>query len=305
MILGLGLGVCAAQGLPQARYRVAGLDPELIGDFGAGVFAVNGQAMTFADLFDFSRLSAAWKVNALGHITHVPAGEPRTGHHIWKEGILVPAGVAVNSSNAVQYVPYASNPVGNWTDAVGIESADVDGGFVRLTHTGTNSLQRISVSVTASSSSVFTAQAEFREGTSGEAVLRVGGVDTGGAGESNVGFSYDFGTGVFSPRGGGTAYSAPVMAERSDGIYEMSFQFEATSVSNIQLAAAWNDDTAGLTVDFRNPQITETPYPQQFIPNATASQVTVAAETLSINQAKLSAALGGVMPDAVSIAIDG
>jgi hypothetical protein len=109
MILGLGLGVCAAQVSPVARSRVAGLAPALIGDFAAGVYAVKGGAMAFADLFDFSRPSAAWKVNALGHITPVPAGEVRTGHHIWQNGKLVPAGVTVSSAGGTNLFADSQN----------------------------------------------------------------------------------------------------------------------------------------------------------------------------------------------------
>ncbi|MFC4217186.1 hypothetical protein ACFOYV_18380, partial [Pseudophaeobacter arcticus] len=96
-MLGLGLGIGAGQALPLARYNIGGKAPAVVADYSAGVYGLDGRAVTFGGLFDFARLSAAWKLNALGHWVKALAGEPRRGHHIWQGGKLVPAGLAVCS----------------------------------------------------------------------------------------------------------------------------------------------------------------------------------------------------------------
>ncbi|WP_297341638.1 hypothetical protein [Pseudophaeobacter sp.] len=71
----------------------------------AGVYGIKGSAVGFDALFSFSRISAAWKRNTLGHWVKVLAGEPRTGHHIWKDGKLVPAGIAICSEVRTNLAP--------------------------------------------------------------------------------------------------------------------------------------------------------------------------------------------------------
>ena len=104
-MLGLGLGVTAPQAVPLARYSIAGKAPAVVAAPAAGVYAIKGGPVGFDSLFSFSRLSAAWKRNALGHWVKVLAFEPRSGHHIWKGGKLVPAGLALCSDVRTQYLP--------------------------------------------------------------------------------------------------------------------------------------------------------------------------------------------------------
>ncbi|WP_375699943.1 hypothetical protein [Pseudophaeobacter sp. TrK17] len=96
-MLGLGLGIGVAQTAPLRRYSIGGKAPAVVADYSSGTYGLNGTPVGFDRLFSFSRLSAAWKLNALGHWVKALAGEPRTGHHIWQGGALVPAGVAVCS----------------------------------------------------------------------------------------------------------------------------------------------------------------------------------------------------------------
>lgn len=96
-MLGLGLGVTASPPSTLARYSLGGLAPAWISDFASGIYAANGQRSAFGNMHDFERLSAAWKRDALGDWTHVPAGDPRTGHHIWEGGKPVPAGIALEA----------------------------------------------------------------------------------------------------------------------------------------------------------------------------------------------------------------
>lgn len=90
-----------------ARYSIGGKAPAVIADTVAGVYGLGGRSVGFDGLFTFSRLSAAWKRNALGHWVKVLAGEPRTGHHIWQGGQLVPAGQLVESATRTQEFSYS------------------------------------------------------------------------------------------------------------------------------------------------------------------------------------------------------
>ncbi|MEQ3673030.1 hypothetical protein [Pseudophaeobacter sp.] len=96
-----------AQTAPLRRYSIGGKAPAVVADYSAGVYGLNGTPVAFDGLFSFSRLSAAWKLDALGHWVKVLAGEPRTGHHIWQGGQLVPAGQLVESATRTQEFSYS------------------------------------------------------------------------------------------------------------------------------------------------------------------------------------------------------
>ncbi|MEP4710359.1 hypothetical protein [Pseudophaeobacter sp.] len=106
-MLGLGLGIGVAQTAPLRRYSIGGKAPAVVADYSSGIYGLNGTPAVFNGLFSFSRLSAAWKLNALGHWVKALAGEPRTGHHIWKDGKLVPAGQLVESATRTQEFSYS------------------------------------------------------------------------------------------------------------------------------------------------------------------------------------------------------
>jgi hypothetical protein len=164
-MLGLGLSIGAAQTLPLARYKIGGKAPAAVADYSAGVYGLDGRAVTFDGLFDFARLSAAWKLNALGHWVKALAGEPRTGHHIWQGGKLVPAGMAICSevrtnlllnsdtlstqSVTVSAVEHTLSFTG--TGTVTLSGASTDGPLVG---TGTGEGNRVSLSFTPSAGSL-------------------------------------------------------------------------------------------------------------------------------------------------------
>ena len=100
---------------PLARYSLGGKAPAVVADTVAGVYGLGGRSVGFEGLFSFSRLSAAWKLNALGQWVKVLAGEPRTGHHIWKDGKLVPAGLAVCSEVRTNHVTLSTRFETGWS----------------------------------------------------------------------------------------------------------------------------------------------------------------------------------------------
>ncbi|ANS06246.1 tail protein [Phage MedPE-SWcel-C56] len=85
-------------------YNVDGLTPAITADFAKGTLALGGDMLAFNDLLTYERDDVAWKLNALGHWVEVPADTPRTGHHVWKDGKLVPAGIAVCASSRTNHV---------------------------------------------------------------------------------------------------------------------------------------------------------------------------------------------------------
>ncbi|MEQ3680108.1 hypothetical protein [Pseudophaeobacter sp.] len=148
-MLGLGLGIGVAQTAPLRRYSIGGKAPAVVADYSAGVYGLNGTPVAFDGLFSFARLSAAWKRNALGHWVKVLAGEPRTGHHIWQGGQLVPAGVAICSEVRTNLVRYseALDVSEHWSlsNNAAVESAGELSGFpaFRLTDANTEGYARI------------------------------------------------------------------------------------------------------------------------------------------------------------------
>ena len=274
---------------PLARYNIGGKAPAVVADYSAGVYGLDGRAVTFDGLFDFARLSAAWKLNALGHWVKALAGEPRTGHHIWQGGQLVPAGVAICSEVRTQFLPYASNPVGNWNEP-GVTSSQLADGFVRVVSDGVSGFPNINVP-TIISSGTFTVQCEVREGSSGVAVIRLGGVDVGGSGLTVSAYEYTFATDSFARINGGVAIST-TSQDRGNGVVLIAITIAVTSMSSFGVYPLWNDTTPDMSVDFRYTMISEGAYPSDFIANETASEVTVAAETLQIDAVTMAKAVG-------------
>ena len=142
-------GRFAPNSSPLARYSLGGQAPAVIADPVAGVYGLGGRSVTFDELFTFSRLSAAWKLNALGHWVKVLAGEPRTGHHVWKDGKLVPAGLAVCSEVRTNLVRFseALDESAHWepSNAVVVEPAGELSGIpaFRLTDANTSGYAQI------------------------------------------------------------------------------------------------------------------------------------------------------------------
>jgi hypothetical protein len=136
-----------------------------------------------------------------------------------------------------------------------------------------------------------TVQAEFRESTSGEAILRVFGTAVGGGGDNSSAYRFNFATQSFTKVSGADAISTFVQ-DLGNGVFRLAFSFVADSISSINVYPIFEDSTPDMSVDFRYPMISEGPYPADFIPNTTGSQVSVAAESLQIDPVKLAKAVG-------------
>ena len=293
--LGLGLGIGAAQTPPLARYNIGGKAPAVVADFSAGVYGLNGAPVAFDGLFSFARLSAAWKLNGLGDWVEVSSGEPRTGHHIWKDGKLVPAGQLVESATRTQFVRYASAIVGNW-GSPDSDLSDAGDDFVRITSEGGSPFPRTEIGSLTAGAGTFTAQADFREGSSGVAVLRFTGTGIKGSDTSYaVQFNFSDQSVIYAGSGGSPAVDAGFELV-SPGVYRVYATVTATTITGINIYPVWNGSTAGQTVDFRYPQIVNAVTPTSFIPNTADSSVTLAGETLQINAPVLARAVGSPGP---------
>lgn len=294
--LGLGLGIGAAQTPPLARYNIGGKAPAVVADFSAGVYGLNGAPVAFDGLFSFARLSAAWKLNGLGDWVEVSSGEPRTGHHIWKDGKLVPAGQLVESATRTQFVRYASAIVGNW-GSPDSDLSDAGDDFVRITSEGGSPFPRTEIGSLTAGAGTFTAQADFREGSSGVAVLRFTGTGIKGSDTSYaVQFNFSDQSVIYAGSGGSPAVDAGFELV-SPGVYRVYATVTATTITGINIYPVWNGSTAGQTVDFRYPQIVNAVTPTSFIPNTADSSVTLAGETLQINAPVLARAIGSPGPE--------
>ncbi len=313
MILGLGLGVCAAQASPVARSHVVGLAPALIGDFATGVYAVNSRAMAFADLFDFSRLSADWKVNALGNITPVPAGEARTGHHIWQNGTLVPAGITVSSAGATNLFADSQNLINGasaWSFSASASSV-ANGTLAGLpafevSDQRTDLYTYLKQQVSGLSSDIYCASFLLakQDAATSHFGLRLH--------QSVSGTSYHGGMSVNAVDGSLLSlWDARVVErqveDRGDHWF-CWFAIDTTGFSGVltaQMFPAYTDATGASDPETTGEhtitglQLAEARHPTGYI-STDASAVTVAGETLSVNQVALAKAVGAPGPEFVS-----
>ena len=276
--LGLGLGVRLMQPALMARYSLGGKAPAVIADTVAGVYGLGGRSVGLYGLFSFSRLSAAWKLNALGHWVKVLAGEPRTGHHVWKGGKLVPAGIAVCSEVRTNHVTLSTKFETGWS--------------------GTD------VTVTANTHI-------SPDGTmNADTLARVG---------ETLGYLIKSSAGV-------TGQTKSIYARTVSGTGTVGLlSHNSVPASEVALTEEWQRfdlpaDTAETggsnfyAVDFRVGDLTEVvvwgaqledgPYVTDHIPTD-GSAASVASESFQIDAADLSAALDGVMPEALTLVMKG
>jgi hypothetical protein len=315
-MLGLGLGVSTAQAVPLARYGIGGKVPEILGDFAAGAYAIKGRGVAFGELFSFSRTSAAWKRNALGHWVKALAGEPRAGHHIWKGGRLVPAGIAVNSEVRTNLIRYseALDVADHWpqSNGVGVEPAGELSGIpaFRLTDTNPSGYAQINQAGVTHGDGIHVCKvlvAKDQNPTSQfsiRLIYSIAGVST----FSGMSLKVDTGTKV-------NTWSDNVVeraVEDHGDHWLIWFAVDLTGAGNVtmQVFPAHNDVSGAGGADREGAhvctavQLHPGRYPQDYI-KTEAAAVDTASETLQIDPSVLSAVFGGVMPEALTIVMKG
>ena len=103
MKLGLGIGLTSQLivnqgGLPD--YSINGFTPPLVGDFLNNVYAKNGSACGFSDLFDYSCAGSSTYVDSDGVLQTASADVPRLGNHVYDGAAWVNKGLLHESESA-------------------------------------------------------------------------------------------------------------------------------------------------------------------------------------------------------------
>ena len=314
--LGLGLGVRGMQPTLLARYNLGGKAPAVIADPGAGVYGLGGRAVGFDGLFTFSGLSASWKLNALGHWVKVQAGEPRTGHHAWKGGKLVPTGIAVCSevrTNLVRYSEALDESL-HWepSNAVVVEPAGELSGIpaFRLTDANTSGYAQINQTGVTHGGGVHVFRmlvAKDQNPTSQFSIRLVYSVDGVGI-FSGMSLKVNTGSPVSS-------WNPNILERKVEDLgdhWMVWFAVDLTGAGavTVQLFPAHNNTSGGggaervgshvcTAVQFHPGR-----YPQDYIKTDGAA-VSIASESLQIDPSLLSSAFGGIMPEALTLVMKG
>ncbi|OIQ44147.1 MAG: hypothetical protein BM558_08970 [Roseobacter sp. MedPE-SW] len=313
-MLGLGLGMGAVQTLPLARYSLGGKAPAVVADPVAGVYGLGGRAVGFDSLFTFSRLSAAWTLNALGHWVKVLAGEPRTGHHVWKGGKLVPAGIAVCSEVRTNLASY-SEDLASWSieNNVTVTPQGTLGGIPSfLLSDQTDDYGRVSQNLGPLGEGEFTCQMRVAKTGAKENAFGLRITFTADGSTQLSGISFDAETGAVINNWNSSVIERVVQDCGDHWHVWVSFGTAGigTNDAKIQVFPAHNRmggvAASTLTGDHRCTaiQVNEGRYPQDYI-KTEATPVPVASESLQIAPSLLSDAFGGVMPEALAFAVEG
>ncbi|MEP4038819.1 hypothetical protein [Pseudophaeobacter sp.] len=215
------------------------------------------------------------------------AGEPRTGHHIWKDGVLVPAGMLMETSGS-ENLDTRSN---NWT--LGIISTN--GGAIATNAALSPKGDMTAATITASGS----------PGSGVQAGIDVGGPDgrkfTGGA-SLRAGTVSEVKITLMAS-GGGLGFTSKVVSLTSEW-QELSHLIDLSSVTGGDyLRIRFTSDQEG-TFEIYERLIQEGAVSRSHVPTD-GSAVDVASESLQIDPVVLSAAFGGAMPDEVTFLMKG
>jgi hypothetical protein len=156
MHLGLTLGLAArrrgggaAAGAYTAAYAANSINPELVADFASGFYAQDGAASTFADLFTFSRASAATYVDSNGVLQTASSGVARTGHHKWNGSAWVNKGIFREPEARTNLITHSENFGSDWVNSnVAINAAATNSpsgaaDATRLTATATSGIHSV------------------------------------------------------------------------------------------------------------------------------------------------------------------
>lgn len=108
--------------------------PDLIADFSKDSYFVKGVSKSFNEVFEFNRASSSYYTDGNGLITEAVVDEPRLVNHIWENGELKPAGLAVcsevrtNLVNDSRLMENAGNLTGGTSEVITTQVAP-DGSF--------------------------------------------------------------------------------------------------------------------------------------------------------------------------------
>ncbi len=309
-MLGLGLGVTASQAVPMARYSIGGFAPAVVAAPAAGVYGVKGGAVAFDALFSFSRLSAAWKRNALGHWVKVVAGEPRTGHHIWKSGKLIPAGILMEADGGVNLALFSED----FTNAAW---ETIDASYANITRTpnsadgprGSNTATKLTVASSFKAVNSYIAQSLNIGGTFPYTVSAYMKAAEYSHGVLSVGFYgsgyfaiFDLSSGVISTAPTASGVTAKIEFA-GGGWYRCSITSYVAGLRLILITASSDnslnsasDGTSGIHIDLAQGGFggNTSSYKPTF-----GSQVSVAAESIQIDPVTLAKAGGVFGPELI------
>lgn len=276
----LGAGRSASN--PILAYAVNGLTPETVADFGAvksddPLYAYLGAVETFADMFTFTRASAAWMVNSSGNLVQVASGVPRTDSYRYNGTSFVLKGQRLESEQRTNLALHSRD----FSQAAWQKNGLTESGGVL---TATSSLARIYQDATLTSATNTVFWVEASAGTASFVVLKPVGYDT----SPNAWFNLSTGE-IGTVESGLSAY----MEEVADGRFLCAIVFQTTTdlVGDFRAYIADADNnlntTIGNTISLFHGQIEAGSVPSSPIITG-ASQVTRAAETLEIAAAKMS-----------------
>jgi len=214
----------------------------------------------------------------LGHWVKVLAGEPRIGHHVWKGGKLVPAGIAVCSEVRTNHVTLSTRFETGWsgTDVTvtpnthispdGTMNADT---LARVGET-LGYLIKSAAGVTGQTKSIY---ARTVSGTGTVGLLSHNSVPA-----SEVALTEEW-----------QRFDLPVDTAETGGSNFYAVDFRVGDLTEVVVWGA---------------QLEDGPYATDHIPTD-GSAASVASESLQIDAADLSAALDGVMPEALTLVMKG
>lgn len=292
---------------------LGGKIPSVGANFGRDNTYHLGRLCNFSDLFTFSRASVAWKLNALGHWAKVLAGEPRIGHHVWKDGKLVPAGIAVCSEARTNLVRYseALDVSAHWpqTHGISVEPAGELSGIpaFRLTDANTDGFSQINQTGVTHGGGVHVFKmliAKDQNPTSNFSIRLVYSVDEVSK-LSGMSVNVDAGTSISN-------WNDNVLERKVEDCGDHWFVWFAVDLTGagsvvVQLFPAhYNENGASGSVYVGSHVCTAVHfhpgrYPQDYI-KTEAAPVSVASESLEIDPVKLAKAVGVLGPELAGVA---